>query len=227
MLHFFVPLDRKIILDHAFSILNEAGLEGLTLRRLAARLGVQAPAIYWHFKNKQELLDEMATQVFREALLEAPVFDAAQTWQDWALSYSLGLRRTLLRYREGAKMFSGTYLTDAELYAPMDASLQKLTGAGFSLRQSVVGLGALYCYVVGFMIEEQAVSIAVGESNPLYDLSQRERRIDREKYPLAYAAGAVMFMDNDTRFLEGANLIVAGMAVLLQPIAGIGSSVSV
>ena len=89
------------------------GLEGLTLRRLAARLGVQAPAIYWHFKNKQELLDEMATQVLREALEEAPAFDAAQTWQDWALSYCLGLRRTLLRYREGAKMFSGTYLTDA------------------------------------------------------------------------------------------------------------------
>src|SRR5580692_3889424 len=102
MLHFFmpaIPLDRKIILGHAFSILNELGLEGLTLRRLAARLGVQAPAIYWHFKDKKELLDEMGTQVFREALLEAPVFDAAQTWQDWALSYSLGLRRTLLRYR--------------------------------------------------------------------------------------------------------------------------------
>src|SRR5580692_11460343 len=177
MLDFFMALDQQLILNDAFSILNELGLDGLTLRRLAARLGVQAPAIYWHFKNKQELLDEMATQVFREALLEAPVFDAAQTWQDWALSYSLGLRRTLLRYREGAKMFSGTYLTDAELYAPMDASLQKLIGAGFSLRQSVVGLGALYCYVVGFMIEEQAVSIAVGESNPLYDLSQREKRI--------------------------------------------------
>jgi AcrR family transcriptional regulator len=49
-----VPLDRKIILAHAFAILNDMGLEGLTLRRLAARLGVQAPAIYWHFKNKQK-----------------------------------------------------------------------------------------------------------------------------------------------------------------------------
>jgi TetR/AcrR family tetracycline transcriptional repressor len=229
MLHFFcapfdvlMSLDRKIILGHAFSILNEAGLEGLTLRRLAARLGVQAPAIYWHFKNKQELLDEMATQVFREALQEAPVFNSAQTWVDWALSYCLGLRKTLLRYREGAKMFSGTYLTDAELYAPMDASLQKLTGAGFSLRQSVVGLGALYCYVVGFVIEEQAVSLAIDASNPVYDLSHREKRIDREKYPLAYAAGTVMFMDHDTRFLEGASLILAGMAAWLAPRAGLG-----
>ena len=123
MLHFFVPLDRTIILAQSFAILNQMGLEGLTLRRLATRLGVQAPAIYWHFKSKQDLLDEMATQVFREALQEAPVFDAAQTWAEWSLSYCVGLRATLLRYREGAKMFSGTYLTDATLYAPMSSPL--------------------------------------------------------------------------------------------------------
>ena len=212
-----MPLDRKMILGHAFSILNEMGEDRLTLLRLAARLGVQAPAIYWHFKNKQDLLDEMATQVFREALEEAPVWDAAQTWQEWALSYCIGLRRTLLRYREGAKMFSGTYLTDATLYAPMDASLRKLTDAGFSLRESVIGLSTLYAYVVGFVIEEQAVQPAPGESNPKYDLAHRDRRIDREKYPLAHAAGTVMFADQNTRFLEGVHLLVMGMAALHPP----------
>ncbi len=211
-----IALDRKVILGHAFSILNELGLEGLTLRRLAARLGVQAPAIYWHFKGKQELLDEMATQVIREALEEAPVFDPSQSWQEWTLSYCLGLRGTLLRYREGAKMFSGTYLTDADLYAPMDASLRKLAGAGFGLRQSVVGLGVLYCYVVGFVIEEQAINPAPGESKPKYDLSHRDARIDKDLYPLAHAAGAVMFADQDTRFLEGVRLIITGMTAWLS-----------
>lgn len=211
-----VPLDRKIILGQAFSILNEMGLEGLTLRRLAARLGVQAPAIYWHFKGKQELLDEMATQVFREALEEAPAIDPSQTWEGWALSYCVGLRGTLLRYREGAKMFSGTYLTDATLYAAMDASLRKLTSGGFGLRQSVVGLGALYCYVVGFVIEEQAIKAAPGEVEPKYDLAHRDARIDKEMYPLAHAAGRVMFADQDTRFMEGARLIIQGMAAWLS-----------
>jgi len=210
-----MPLDRAAILSHAFAILNEMGLEGLTLRRLAARLGVQAPAIYWHFKNKQALLDEMATQVFREALNEAPIFDAEQTWTDWAKSYCVGLRRILLRYREGAKMFSGTYLTDATLYAPMDASLRKLTSAGFTLHQSVVGMGVLYSYVVGFVIEEQAVQPAPGESNPKYDLSHRDQRIDKDKYPLAHAAGSIMFADQNTRFLEGVQLIIQGMAASL------------
>jgi len=214
MLDFFMALDQKLILGQAFAILNELGLEGLTLRRLAARLGVQAPAIYWHFKGKQELLDKMATQVFREAVHEAPPFDENLPWQDWARSYCLGLRKTLLRYREGAKMFSGTYLTDAELYAPMDASLRKLTSAGLSLRQSVVGLSTLYSFTVGFVIEEQATALAQAERDPKYDLAHRNARIDKEKHPLAHAAGSVMFTDHNTSFLEGVNVIIAGIASL-------------
>jgi AcrR family transcriptional regulator len=210
-----MPLDQTVILLQAFAILNDLGLDGLTLRRLAARLGVKAPAIYWHFKNKQELLDKMATQVFTEALEEAPPFDESQPWRDWARGYCLSLRRTLLRYREGARMFSGTYLTDAALYAPMDASLRKLTSAGFSLRQSVVGLGTLYCFSIGFVIEEQATAIAKAERDPKYDLDHRNARIDKEKHPLAHASGSVTFTDHNTRFLEGVNLIVAGLDSLL------------
>ncbi len=215
MLHFFMPLDRYVILNQAFSILNESGLESLTLRRLAARLGVKAPAIYWHFKNKQELLDEMGTQVLREALDKAPTFDAAQSWQDWALNYCLGLRRTLLGYREGARMFSGRYLTDAALFAPMEASLHKLTSAGFSLRQSELGLSVLYCYVVGFVIEEQARNLAPGVPDPRYDPARRASRVDRQKYPLVHESGQKLFADHDTRFLEGVSLVIVGLTSLL------------
>jgi TetR/AcrR family transcriptional regulator, tetracycline repressor protein len=205
-----MPLDRQLILSQAFAVLNEGGLESLTLRRLAARLGVQAPAIYWHFKNKQELLDEMGTQVFREALLESPASDDALSSQEWALRYALGLRRTLLRYREGARMFSGTFLTDATLYVVMEASLRRLTGAGFTLRQSVVSLSALYNYTVGFVIEEQAVG-----NNPRYDLAQRDARVDKERFPLAHAAGREMFTGHEANFREGVGLILAGMAATL------------
>lgn len=212
MLDFFMALDQQLILVDAFSILNELGLEGLTLRRLAARLGVKAPAIYWHFKSKQDLLDKMATQVFTEAVKEAPPFNADQSWEDWARSYCLGLRRTLLRYREGAKMFSGTYLTDAELYAPMDASLRILTGSGLDLKQSVVALSTLHSFVVGFVIEEQATTLARAEGDAKYELTHRNARIDKDKHPLAHAAGSVMFTGYDNRFLDGVNLIVAGIA---------------
>ena len=158
----------------------------------------------------------MATQVFAEAVQEAPPFDENQPWQDWARSYCLGLRSTLLRYREGAKMFSGTYLTDASLYAPMDASLRKLTGAGFTLRQAIVGLSTLYSYSIGFVIEEQSVTVAQAEQDPKYELAHRNARIDKDKHPLAHAAGSVIFADHTARFLEGVDLIVAGIESLLQ-----------
>jgi TetR/AcrR family tetracycline transcriptional repressor len=41
-------------------VLDEVGIDGLTVRLLAGRLGVKSPALYWHLRNKQELLDAMA-----------------------------------------------------------------------------------------------------------------------------------------------------------------------
>ena len=212
-------LDRQLILHHAFSVLNEAGLEGLTLRKLAARLNVQAPAIYWHFKNKQDLLDEMGTQVLCEALLDEAAWQALPTWQEWAIANCMSLRRAFLRYRDGAKMASGTYLSDAKMYAAMETNLRKLTEAGFTLRQAVVGLGAFYSYTVGFVIEEQAVQPVPGESSTRYDLAIREQRVNKELYPLAAAAGVEMFTNHDSRFVEGVVLIVNGLASALPNIS--------
>ncbi|HVZ83508.1 MAG TPA: TetR/AcrR family transcriptional regulator C-terminal domain-containing protein [Terracidiphilus sp.] len=210
-----MALDRTQIVQHAFAVLNDAGLDGLTLRRLASRLHVKAPALYWHFASKQALLDEMATEVLRRAMRENAPLEALTNWQEWAAGTYCGLRSTLLQYRDGAKMFSGTYLTDAELYAPMERNLRRLTGEGFSLRQAVVGLGALYSYTIGFVIEEQATEFEQGNANPQYDLAEREKRVNRELHPLAAAAGAEMFARHDARFAEGLALIVSGMATQL------------
>src|SRR5262245_36093000 len=65
-----MALDRETVVRTALRVLDEVGLEGLTLRRIAAELDVQAPALYWHFKNKQELLDEMATTMLVDALVD-------------------------------------------------------------------------------------------------------------------------------------------------------------
>lgn len=214
-----MPLDRQLILHHAFGVLNEGGLEGLTLRKLAARLEVQAPAIYWHFKNKQDLLDEMGTQVLREALESEPAWRELPSWRELAFVYCTSLRRTFLRFRDGAKMASGTYLTDAKMYEAMDMSLRRFTSAGFSLRQAAVALTTLYSYTVGFVIEEQAVEAAPGMPNEQYALNARDQRVNKDLYPLAAAAGAEMFTNHDSRFEEGVKLIVAGIALAL-PFAG-------
>lgn len=216
-----MALDRQSIVQQAFAALNEAGLEKLTLRRLAAKLHVQAPAIYWHFRNKQDLLDEMATEVMRQLSRELPAFDSMRSWQDWCFHLGERLRCTLLTYRDGARMFSGTYLTDPSLYAAMETNLSNLVSCGFSFRLAVVALTSIYSYTVGFVIEEQATELARGKANPQYDLKRRNARIDREELPLAYAAGKEMFAAYDSRFVEGLGLIVAGMESRLASSAAV------
>src|ERR1700728_2694692 len=58
-------LTKTAIVRAALDLLDEAGMDGLTVRALASRLGVQAPALYWHVRGKQALLDEMATLIWR------------------------------------------------------------------------------------------------------------------------------------------------------------------
>jgi TetR/AcrR family transcriptional regulator, tetracycline repressor protein len=204
-------LDRQTVVRAALRLLDRAGLEGLTVRRLAGELGVRAPALYWHFKNKEELLDEMATTVFLDAIRDSGWPRPHASWAEWAEQLGKRLRGMLLHYRDGARMFSGRYLTDSSFYEAMEASLRKLTDAGFSLRDAAQGLNTIYCYAVGFAIEEQAVYPRPGKRRKRYDLAERAKRIDSRKFPLAVAAGEHTFADFDKHFERGLRLIIKGM----------------
>jgi TetR/AcrR family transcriptional regulator, tetracycline repressor protein len=203
-------LTRDKVVRAALRLLDKVGLEGLTLRKLAAELRVQAPALYWHFKNKQELLDEMATSVLTEAIEE--ILPGQQgDWQDWAMHLGHGIRRMLLRHRDGAKMVSGTYLTNSALYVPFEAALRRLVDAGFTVRDAIRIYRTIYCYAVGFTIEEQAVYPRPGKRDPRYDIKRRAARMfPAEQFPLALAAGEEMF-DSDRQFQQGLQLIVRGL----------------
>jgi len=210
------PLDRKSVVATALRLLNREGIEGLTLRRLAKELRVQAPALYWHFKNKQELLDEMATEVYREGLAQWEMPSKDVSWQDWCRRNGALERQLLLRYRDGAKMFSGTYLTDAAMYEGMEKSLEKLTAEGFSLGGALNALSAIHCYVVGFTIEEQAVWPKPGKRDARYAPERRGTRIDKEKFPLAIKAGEELFSGPERRFELGLEAILTGLDVMRQ-----------
>jgi len=209
-------LDREVVVRTALGLLNEVGLEGLTLRGIGKALDVQAPALYWHFKNKQALLDEMATTMLRDLLTAADAPSPALPWESWMAESIRGLRQMLLRYRDGAKMFSGTYLTDDSLLASMELPLRKLTDAGFPLRDAVRGWSTLYSYTIGFTIEEQAVHPRPDQNDALYDLGRRAQRIDGGKFPLALAAGEEILSRFDDRFEHGMGLIIAGLGLQLS-----------
>ncbi|GAB3431685.1 TetR family transcriptional regulator [Flindersiella endophytica] len=202
-----MPLTREHIVRTALRVLNDVGLDGLSLRTLAKELDVKAPALYWHFKSKGDLIDEMATTIMRD-LWSSPLDDLP--WDEWVAVSARRLRAGLLAYRDGAKMFAGTYLTDESLFGAMEESLRRLTAAGFTLRDAVQGYATIYSYTIGFTIEEQGVTPVAGEQDERYELENRDERIDPQRYPLALAAGREVFGGWDERFAYGIELILVG-----------------
>jgi AcrR family transcriptional regulator len=207
-----VNLDRQTVVRAALRLLDRVGIEALTVRKLAGELGVEAPALYWHFKNKEELLDEMATTVFADAVRKSGWPNSEASWSEWTGQFGKRLRRMLLRYRDGARIFSGRYMVDSSLYGVMESALRKLTDAGFSLRDAAQGLNTVYCYAIGFAIEEQAVYPRPGKRRKRYELGERAKRVDSKRFPLAAAAGEHTFADFDKHFERGLRLIITGLS---------------
>ncbi|MEU9084451.1 TetR/AcrR family transcriptional regulator C-terminal domain-containing protein [Streptomyces sp. NPDC048357] len=201
-------LDKKQAVDTALRLLNEVGLDGLTLRAIAKELDVQAPALYWHFKNKQELLDEMATEMYRRMVAGQRIPSGA-TWQEQLMVFNSGLRAALLGYRDGAKVYSGSRFTGTEHAVQLEENLRAFVAAGFEPTQAVRALTTAYYFTLGFVTEEQGVEPLPGDRRDGFDVDERAARM--AEFPLAAAAGAELFQDFAAGFEEGLRLLVAGI----------------
>jgi AcrR family transcriptional regulator len=210
-----MKVNREILSRRALALMDEVGLEDLSLRRLGAALKVRAGAIYWHFKNKQELLDEMATILLADAAPDLMPSRRLTDWKLWVSSFGEGLRKALLGYRDGARMVTGTKLTNTVYMKSAEAIGAELIRAGFTLRQTVVLLSTVYNYTLNFVTEEQAVFPRPGERSQNYDLEARSVELNRESLPLMRQAGPILFDRFDRRYKEGLSLIVQGAACQL------------
>ncbi|MFD4658196.1 TetR/AcrR family transcriptional regulator C-terminal domain-containing protein [Kitasatospora sp. NPDC058444] len=218
-------LDRAQVVDTALNLLNEAGLDGLTLRAIAARLDVKAPALYWHFKDKQALLDEMATEMMRRMTARSAAGAAADAaaradgdpapgdWREGYLRTMRTLRAELLRYRDGAKVYSGARFTDTSYAAGLDASLRLLVEAGFTPTAATRAWHTAYSYTIGYVVEEQAMGPNPFDGGEGYDVDARAERL--AAHPLAAESGRVMFQDFDEGFEQGLAAVLAGVEATL------------
>jgi len=99
-------LNRETIIQVALELLDEVGLDDLTTRRLADRLGIQSPTLYWHFKSKQALLTAMAYAMLKD--LDAQPVPADVEWRTLFRDNAHSFRRALLSHRDGARIHAGT-----------------------------------------------------------------------------------------------------------------------
>lgn len=93
-------LNPEVITRAAVALLDEVGLAELSTRRLAAKLGVQSPTLYWHVKDKAALLDLVA-----EAICATPLdIDESLPWRDQLASGLHQFRALLLAHRDAAPL---------------------------------------------------------------------------------------------------------------------------
>lgn len=146
-------LTRPLVIDTALRLLGEVGLDGLTVRRLATELGVKSPALYWHFRSKQELLDGMADAITWAAGMGPP--GEGESWQDFLLRRARAYRQSVLRHRDGARLVSNARL-GARTVKMFDVELTALVDRGFTPLLALHTITALAHYVIGFVLQEQA-----------------------------------------------------------------------
>jgi TetR/AcrR family tetracycline transcriptional repressor len=149
-----VALTQEKVVKRAVELMAEAGLEALTLRRLATDLGVSAPTLYWHVRNKRQLLDLMAEAlVARAGRATSPA--PGQPWWEWLAERARGQWRALTSSRDAALVVAGNRPTGATL-PEIEQVVASLVAVGFAPAEALRTILSIGNYVIGCAVEHQA-----------------------------------------------------------------------
>jgi TetR/AcrR family tetracycline transcriptional repressor len=157
------PIDRERIVATALTLLDEVGLDGLSMRRLADRLGIAAASLYWYLRDKEELLSLLADAISAEV----PLPDAELPWRARLETLLWAYRRILLAHRDAARLLSGTMPAGPHRLRGTDRFLEALCAAGFEDRDAVRAGRLLIDYATAFVLEEatEAALVAAAEQH--------------------------------------------------------------
>ncbi|CAO3359219.1 TetR/AcrR family transcriptional regulator C-terminal domain-containing protein [Azospirillum palustre] len=208
-------VQRQDIIDAAMALLDDGGVDGLTMRRLAAALRIQAPSLYWHFAGKQALLDAMADALLAEMVLP----EEDMPWDAWLRAVATEFRRALKSRRDGARVFAGTFPAMDNVLRISDRIIAKLRAAGADERLAVRTLFTVQYFVLGFTIEEQAATPPPGGHGEGVDLMQVAQRLTAEqaaRYPNAAITVRLLASDDDdARFRFGLDRLIDGLKAVM------------
>jgi AcrR family transcriptional regulator len=205
-------ITRAAIVATALQLLDEQGIHAVTARALADRLGVRAPALYWHIGSKQEILDEMATEIHRRVASQIEAELDGDGWRAGLATYARVLRREYLKHRDGARTFSGARVTDLGVLRAQESMLSRWTGSGIPLAEVGAAGQLLTSFVVGFVIEEQERAQSGGEG---YSIAARDEAVGTA-VPLVAEAGKAILTPYDERFERYVEIILSGLEATLS-----------
>jgi TetR/AcrR family tetracycline transcriptional repressor len=209
------PLTRDAIADAGLAVLARDGLDGLSMRKVAAELDVRAASLYWHVRDKQQLLDLLADALLRDLDMDWSGHDWRERMHKAAHCY----RRCLTAHRDAIRVVAGRVTAGPNTLRAMESVLSTLREAGFSKGDAAHGLYLIMvAYVQGFVSQETAPMNAAEASGatPEQAMDQLAAEIaaqPKSLYPNVHDnVGKLTMLNLDSRFEFGLERILDGMA---------------
>ncbi|MFE0150585.1 TetR/AcrR family transcriptional regulator C-terminal domain-containing protein [Nonomuraea sp. NPDC059007] len=173
-------LSREQIVSEAIRLLDEEGIDALTMRRLGSRLGAVAPALYYHVSSKDELLELIVDQIYGEIEVAGESAD----WRGGAVRTARSLRSVILRHPWFGSVIgeAGLVFLGPNMMRASEDILTLFERGGFTLEQADHALNTLIAYVLGSAISEAAYLTMLARSG------QSERDLVEQVWPAAEKA---------------------------------------
>lgn len=206
-------LRRADVVAGALELLDAEGLDGLTMRKLSAALNVQGGALYRHFPSKEALLDAMADRLL--AGVGAPL-PPDLPWLEKCRELAERLHAALLSRRDGARVVAGTYVPAPNTAAVGNQAIEILSAEGFPPDQAAWITFAVFYYVLGHTIEEQAQARLGPDDDWSTRLASAGPEPTGAAEPAADAMRALATADPGERFRFGLNVFLQGVARQLE-----------
>jgi TetR/AcrR family tetracycline transcriptional repressor len=205
-------LTRDRVVAEALAVIAQDGIQALTMRSLAARLGVVPGAVYHHVRNKQQLQDLVLDNVLAEVDVH---LDHALGWTDQLKALAHRLRQVLEQHPGVAGILKTRDPLGPHSLALAEAFLEPLQAAGFGDRDAGLAFFLLVDYTIGFAVSDMSTSVneqRVRDPATRAQLHQFFRSLPPDQFPALVALGEHIWIDNrDERFAAGLHVLVDGL----------------
>lgn len=172
------PLTRERILLAGVDLADEHGLDGLSMRKLAAHLGYEVMSLYNHVDNKLDLVEGMLDLVSGETELPDP---AAVDWKDGLRRIAIGQHEVLLRHRWAGPLAT-THFPGPNRWRISETILELLVAGGFDGHLRDLGYHAITLHIGGFTAQQ--IAYDVDDDTTANGLDRVERELDVDAHPL-------------------------------------------